>query len=33
MREAIGLHIKGLEEDHLPVPESSATAAYVEVGS
>jgi predicted RNase H-like HicB family nuclease len=33
MHEAIDLHIKGLKEDRLPVPEPSATAAYVEVGS
>ena len=33
MHEAIDLHIRGLQEDHLPVPEPSATAAYVEVGS
>ena len=32
MHEAIGLHIRGLREDHLPIPEPSATAAYVEVG-
>ena len=33
MREAIDLHIRGLKEDRLPVPEPSATAAYVEVAS
>ena len=33
MREAIDLHIKGLMEDHLPVPEPSATATYVDVTS
>jgi predicted RNase H-like HicB family nuclease len=33
MREAIDLHIKGLQEDHLPIPEPSATAAYVDVTS
>jgi predicted RNase H-like HicB family nuclease len=32
MHEAIQLHIQGLREDNLPVPEPSATAAYVEVG-
>jgi predicted RNase H-like HicB family nuclease len=32
MREAIDLHIQGLREDQLPIPEPSATAAYVEVG-
>ena len=30
--EAIDLHIQGLREDQLPIPEPSATAAYVEVG-
>jgi predicted RNase H-like HicB family nuclease len=33
MHEAIDLHIKGLREDQLPIPEPSATAAYVEVAS
>jgi len=32
MHEAIDLHIQGLREDQLPIPEASATAAYVEVG-
>jgi predicted RNase H-like HicB family nuclease len=32
MHEALGLHIRGLCEDHLPIPEPSATAAYVDVG-
>jgi predicted RNase H-like HicB family nuclease len=32
MHEAIDLHVQGLREDHLPIPEPSATAAYVEVG-
>jgi len=32
MHEAIDLHIRGLREDDLPIPEPSATAAYVEVG-
>ena len=32
MHEAIALHIRGLRGDHLPIPEPSATAAYVEVG-
>lgn len=32
MHEAIELHIQGLREDQLPIPEPSATAAYVEVG-
>jgi predicted RNase H-like HicB family nuclease len=33
MREAIDMHIKGLREDRLPIPEPSATAAYVEITS
>ena len=33
MHEAIDMHIKGLLEDHLPIPEPSATAAYVEVAT
>jgi predicted RNase H-like HicB family nuclease len=32
MHEAIEEHIRGLHEDHLPIPEPSATAEYVEVG-
>ena len=31
MHEAIDLHIQGLKDDDLPIPEPSATAAYVEV--
>ena len=30
IREAIRFHIDGLNEDHLPIPEPSARAAYVE---
>jgi hypothetical protein len=26
------MHIRGLREDHLPIPEPAATAEYVEVG-
>jgi predicted RNase H-like HicB family nuclease len=33
MHEAIEIHIKGLREDRLPIPEPSASAAYVEVTS
>ncbi|MDD5313508.1 MAG: type II toxin-antitoxin system HicB family antitoxin [Dehalococcoidia bacterium] len=29
MHEAIELHIKGLKEDKLPVPESSSFAEYI----
>lgn len=32
MQEAIDLHLRGLREDHLPIPEPSAVAEYVEVG-
>jgi predicted RNase H-like HicB family nuclease len=31
MSEAIHLHVSGLREDHLPVPEPSSVAEYVEV--
>ena len=31
MHEAIDLHIKGLQEDNLPVPESHSIAEYVAV--
>ena len=30
IREAIRFHIDGLREDHLPIPEPSARAEYVE---
>ncbi len=33
MREAIDEHIHGLREDHLPIPEPSAIAEYVEIAS
>lgn len=29
MYEAIQLHIKGMREDHLPIPISTASAQYV----
>ena len=32
MRAAIDMHLQGLREDHLPIPEPSAIAEYVEVG-
>ena len=32
MQSAIALHVQGLREDRLPVPDPSATAEYVEVG-
>ena len=31
MREAIELHVRGLEEDGLPIPEPTSTASYVSV--
>lgn len=31
MRQAIALHIQGLEEDGLPIPESSSSAEYLSV--
>lgn len=31
MTEAIQMHIRGLEEDHLPVPDPSSVAEYVAV--
>ena len=31
MRDAIDMHVQGLREDHLPIPEPSAIADYVEV--
>ena len=33
MQTAIALHVQGLREDRLPIPEPSATAEYVEVAS
>jgi len=31
IHEAIELHIQGLQEDNLPIPEPQAVAEYVEV--
>jgi predicted RNase H-like HicB family nuclease len=31
MREAIEMHLRGLREDGLPIPEASTRAEYVEV--
>lgn len=31
MQAAIDMHVQGLREDHLPIPEPSAIAEYVEV--
>jgi predicted RNase H-like HicB family nuclease len=33
MREAIQLHIQGLNEDGLPIPTSTSIAEYVVVGA
>lgn len=33
MREAIQLHIEGLQEDGLPIPTSTSIAEYVVVGA
>jgi predicted RNase H-like HicB family nuclease len=32
MQLAIDMHLRGLREDRMPIPEPSATAEYVEVG-
>jgi predicted RNase H-like HicB family nuclease len=31
IREAIELHLEGLEEDGLPIPEPSSRVEYIEV--
>jgi predicted RNase H-like HicB family nuclease len=31
MQEAIQLHVRGLQEDKLPIPESHSSAEYVSV--
>jgi len=31
MQAAIDMHVQGLREDHLPIPEPSAIAEYVEI--
>ena len=31
MREAIELHIQGLNEDHLPIPKAHAVAEYIAI--
>lgn len=33
MRVAIDMHVQGLREDRLPIPESTAVAEYIEVTS
>ncbi len=32
MHEAVEMHLEGLREDHLPVPEPEAFAEYLAVG-
>jgi len=32
MHEAIALHIEGMKEDNIPIPESTSSAEYVAVG-
>ena len=32
LQAAAVMHVQGLREDELPIPEPSATAAYVDVG-
>ncbi|MBI5527119.1 MAG: type II toxin-antitoxin system HicB family antitoxin [Deltaproteobacteria bacterium] len=31
MYDAIEMHVRGLEEDHLPIPKSTSVAEYVAV--
>jgi len=31
MQAAIDMHVQGLREDHLPIPEPSTIAEYVEI--
>ncbi len=31
MHEAIQLHVRGLQEDNLPIPESHSSAEYISV--
>jgi len=33
MRAAIDMHVQGLREDRLPIPEPTAVADYVEIGA
>ncbi len=32
MHEAIALHIEGMKEDNIPIPESTSSAEYIAVG-
>lgn len=31
MHEAMGLHIRGMQEDHQPIPEAVALAEYIAI--
>jgi predicted RNase H-like HicB family nuclease len=31
MHDAIGMHVRGLQEDNLPIPESSSFAEFIAV--
>ncbi len=33
IREAVELHLEGLREDGLPIPEPSSSSEYVDVGA
>ncbi len=33
IREAVELHLKGMREDGLPIPEPSSSSEYVEAGA
>jgi predicted RNase H-like HicB family nuclease len=33
IREAVELHLEGMREDGLPIPEPSSSSEYVEVGA
>ena len=33
IREAVELHLEGMREDLLPIPEPSSSSEYVEVGA
>ena len=33
IREAMAMHLEGMAEDGLPIPEPSSTVEYVEIGA